>query len=104
MIKIILSLVFASFVFASKAQDGKNTKTIEVEAVENWYGATVVDGSMMPFKEGYSFDLNGNTKGNQAAPLLLSTSGRYMWSNSPFAFKINKSNIEISNLHDSLYV
>lgn len=104
MIKIILSFICLSFVYFSNAQDSKTIKTIEIEGVEKWYGATVVGSSVMPFKEGYSFDLNGNTKGNQASPLLLSTSGRYVWSNSPFAFTINKSNIQISNLHDSLYI
>ncbi len=104
LIKIIPCLILLSLVLISKAQDGKNMKTIKIETAENWYGATVVDSKMMPFKDGYSFDLNGNIKGNQAAPLLLSSTGRYVWSNSPFAFEINKGNIQISNLHDSLYV
>ncbi len=104
MIKIVPCIILFFFVFIAKAQDGKNIKTIVIEEGESWYGATVVDGNMMPFKEGFSFDLNGNVKGNQAAPLLLSTAGRYLWSNAPFAFAINKNNIEVSDLHDSLYV
>jgi alpha-glucosidase (family GH31 glycosyl hydrolase) len=104
LIKIILGFIFIFCGFVATAQDNRRMKIVEIEANESWYGATVVGSSMMPFKEGYSFDLNGNIKGNQAAPLLLSTNGRYLWSNSAFAFKINKSNIEVSNLHDSLYI
>src|SRR3954470_4540814 len=88
-IKIILCFIFFSFVFFSNAQDAIKSRIVAIDNGEKWYGATVVGGGLMPFKEGYSFDLNGNTKGNQAAPLLLSTSGRYLWSNSPFAFTIN---------------
>jgi alpha-glucosidase (family GH31 glycosyl hydrolase) len=102
--KYTLLYIFFSFAFLSNAQQKENTRTIELQALERWYGATVVDGNLMPFKEGYTLDLNGNVKGNQAAPLLLSTNGRYIWSNAPFAFKINYSNIEISRLNDSLYV
>lgn len=96
---ILLSSV--SFLFLN-AQDQSGSKSIRIMDSEKWYGATVVDGSLMPFKPGYSFDLNGNVKGNQATPLLLSTKGRYLWSNSPFAFKVGDSSIEISRLGDSL--
>ncbi len=104
MVKTIFALIFSCSIFFSAAQDSNKSKTVVLEKAEKWYGATVVGGSMMPFKEGFSFDMNGDVKGNQAAPLLLSTSGRYVWSNAPFAFTINKSDIQISNLHDSLYI
>jgi alpha-glucosidase len=96
---ILLSVGFISY-----AQNNEKFKIVEIEAAEKWYGAVVVDGNVMPFKEGYYFDMNGNVKGNQAAPLLLSTTGRYIWSNAPFAFKINNNNIEFSRLVDSLYI
>lgn len=104
MIKTIPCFIFFFSVYFSNAHFRNYSKIVEIEEAEKWYGATVVGSSLMPFKEGYSFDLNGNTKGNQAAPLLLSTSGRYIWSNSPFAFTISKKNIVFTNLHDSLII
>jgi alpha-glucosidase (family GH31 glycosyl hydrolase) len=101
--KTFVFIIFSVGLIAN-AQTNKNFRTIKFEAAERWFGATVVDGNLMPFKEGYALDLNGNVKGNQAAPLLLSTQGRYIWSNAPFAFKINSSDIEISRSSDSLYI
>lgn len=86
------------------AQSYSKNKTISIENAEKWYGATVSDGDLMPFKEGYNVDLNGNVSGNQASPLLLSTNGRFVWSNSPFAFKVTQGSIVITKLSDSLYV
>lgn len=85
-------------------QAQQKSSTIKLLPSEKWYGSNVVDGSIMPFKPGYAFDMNGNVKGNQAAPLLLSTSGRYLWSNSAFAFSFSDSSIDISQLQDSLVV
>ena len=39
-------------------------------------------------------DLNDNL-GNQAAPVLLSNMGRYVWSNEPFAFELKEGNLII---------
>src|SRR5688500_17586004 len=102
--KQVFFYIFFSIGFISNAQNSEKSKTVAFEEGENWYGAVVVDGSVMPFKEGYALDLHGNVKGNQAAPLLLSTTGRYIWSNSPFAFEINNKNIRISKLSDSLFI
>lgn len=72
------------------------TKTIKIKSNEHWYGGVVNEAQMMPFKEGYSFNLNGNTGTNQAAPLLLSTKGRYIWSDGPFEFSFNGDRLLIS--------
>lgn len=64
---------------------------------EKWYGAAVNEGYEMPFKEGYSLDLNNDVRGNQAAPLLLSNKGRYIWCNEPFAFSITGNEIIVKN-------
>src|SRR5512145_2680587 len=79
-------------------------KRIKIISGENWYGAAVNEGEKMPFKDGYALNLNGNTKANQASALILSTKGRYIWSNSPFAFAIDKNEIVLSEFHDSIFV
>jgi alpha-glucosidase (family GH31 glycosyl hydrolase) len=64
---------------------------------EKWYGGAVNEAHLMPFKIGYSLDMYGDTRGNQAAPLLLSTRGRFIWSEEPFKFTFDKNNLLISN-------
>jgi len=79
-------------------------KKINILPGEKWYGAAVNEGEKMPFITGYSLDLNGDIKGNQASPLILSSKGRYAWSNSPFAFTVNKNEIVFSEFNDSIFV
>lgn len=64
---------------------------------EKWYGAAVNESQFMPFKTGYTLNLNGDVRGNQAAPLLLSNKGRYIWSNDPFAFTVTGNEIRFSD-------
>jgi len=77
-------------------------KTIPIDLGEKWYGAAVNEGDKMPFSDDYFINLNGDTKTNQAAPLILSTKGRYIWSNEPFAFLIKNNEIIFSDYTDSI--
>lgn len=70
---------------------------------EKWWGGAVTEGQKMPFPAGYSLDLNDGNRGNQAAPLLLSSCGRYIWSEQPFAFAVGKDSLVISSAHDSVF-
>ncbi|MET0636536.1 MAG: glycoside hydrolase family 31 protein [Chitinophagaceae bacterium] len=98
------SFLFISVSVVALSQSIPDSATILTGSTEKWYGATVVGGTLMPFNNGFSLDLNGDVKGNQAAPLLLSTDGRYAWSNSPFSFRVNEKSITIANLHDTLVI
>lgn len=60
---------------------------------ERWWGGRVADGQRMPFSPGYSADL-GNHRGNQAAPLLVSSRGRVAWSDESFVFGVSAHSIE----------
>jgi alpha-glucosidase (family GH31 glycosyl hydrolase) len=54
---------------------------------EVWWGGACQDGSIMPFgRKAYSRDLRTDHGGNQAAPLLLSNRGRYLWADKAFEF------------------
>lgn len=76
--------------------------TLTIKEREYWYGAAVNEGSKMPFKEGYHGKLNANAYGNQASPLLLSSQGRFIWSDKPFDFKIEKGKIIFLNNNDKI--
>jgi alpha-glucosidase (family GH31 glycosyl hydrolase) len=55
---------------------------------EYWWGGAVVDGYRMPFAPGFQRDLQ-SLGGNQAMPLLLSSKGRYLWSEQPFRYALS---------------
>lgn len=54
---------------------------ISVRENEYWYGGYVYGSTFMPVVPGESriIDLRVNISPNQAAPLLLSSKGRYIW-------------------------
>lgn len=95
----IIILLIGNMLFAQTNYPGK---VINIEPGEKWFGGTVDDGTDMPFKDGYSFNLYGNNKDNQSSPLLLSTKGRYVWSNQPFQFKLNGNQLIIDKALDSI--
>lgn len=75
----------------------KNAAMITVELLpgEHWWGGAVADGQAMPFglrphrrdlavNAGFADEPSAGA--NQSAPLLVSSRGRVLWSESPFAF------------------
>ena len=105
--KIIVLAVFFFPLSASLCQPVINlTKydTIQILPEEKWFGAAVNEGNNMPFKQGYCLELFGDGKGNQASPLLLSSKGRYIWSELPFSFCFERNNLTVSGIYDSLIV
>ena len=71
---------------------------------EFWWGGHVVDGPQMPFGAGttLSRDLFGNDGTNQAQPLLLSSQGRFVWSEQPFRFDFAHGTLRISKTHGEI--
>ena len=74
------------------------TKTIDLLPGELWWGGTVGGGWKMPLgeKSDYAKDLRVDSDGNQSAPLLLSTKGRWVWCEDAFkyTFKNGKLTVE----------
>lgn len=61
---------------------------------ERVWGCRIKDGSAMPFPDGFSADGADNAE-NQVNPLLLTSEGRYVWSETPFRFRIDGRRIVI---------
>jgi alpha-glucosidase (family GH31 glycosyl hydrolase) len=60
---------------------------IQLLTGERWWGGACQDGAHMPFgRRAHSRDLRKDHGGNQAAPLLLSNRGRYIWAEEAFEF------------------
>jgi alpha-glucosidase (family GH31 glycosyl hydrolase) len=102
--KQLLFSLLAMLPFFSSAQTGMTPQPIKLLQDEHWYGGTVDEGSQAPYQPGYSFNLFGNNNGNQSAPLLLSSAGRYIWSNQPFTFSISADELLISGNLDSVSI
>ncbi|MBC8033153.1 MAG: glycoside hydrolase, partial [Chitinophagaceae bacterium] len=76
---------------------------MQTDVSEYWLGAAVNEGEKMPFKQGYSLSLFIDNRGNQTSPVLLSSKGRYIWSERPFSFEITADGVLITSV-DSVYV
>ncbi|RIV20740.1 glycoside hydrolase [Fibrisoma montanum] len=79
---------------------------------ERWYGAYAAKAfAGTPFKD-ITFqpyladekrkDLRVDNRGNQAAPLLLSSKGRYVWSDEPFAFELKGGTLLLYSDHEQM--
>lgn len=56
------------------------------------------DGIRMPFgKESFARSLDPNPTYNQAAPFLVSSKGRFIWSEDPFSFAFRDDELEITS-------
>jgi alpha-glucosidase (family GH31 glycosyl hydrolase) len=85
----------------------KYIEKIEIKENEYWWGGACDDGIVMPFYSGcdHSRDLDPNNTYNQAAPILLSNKGRFIWCESGFhlSFKGNEIIITGSKEKPQLY-
>lgn len=87
---------------------------IELLPDEYWWGGRAADGQSMPYENRalHSVDLTGNFNGNQACPFLVSSQGRYIWSEDPFTYRYeqgtltvvssNAASIDLSEGHGTL--
>ncbi|MES3017918.1 MAG: glycoside hydrolase family 31 protein [Bacteroidota bacterium] len=103
MIRILKSLFFAVLVLTAAVNTNAQTR-IAITPGESWYGGAVNDAHNMPFKDGYKVDMFGDTRGNQASPLLVSTRGRFIWSDEPFKFTVEKNNLVITSRGSGLII
>jgi len=81
---------------------------------EKWYGAYAAKAYCnTPLKEltfqPYEWnekknDLGTDNRGNQAAPVLVSNKGRYVWSNEPFAFEFKEGTLIIYSDYEKVEV
>ena len=80
----------------------KNRTAIQILPGEHWWGGACFDGIRMPFGEEseLSRNLDPNSTMNQAAPLLLSDRGRYIWCDKGFSFSVKNGTIVIENEGD----
>ncbi len=73
------------------------TRQIPFLKNEHWWAGVISQSHLMPFTTDsrYEFDFHDDTAGNQGQPLLISDKGRYIWSDKPFRFRIDKGVLQV---------
>ena len=66
---------------------------------EHWYGLAAVHGTKFPLnaRSSYSWHPTQNYTGNQESPILLSSRGRYLWSEKPYDADVADGVISVTN-------
>lgn len=80
--------------------------SIQLLPGEYWWGGLSRHGDQMPFhaQSHYQQSLHRTFFGNQACPLLVSSQGRYVWSESPFAFTFKDGCLHIDECAENAIV
>lgn len=95
-----LFFILSTVVFAQTS--ATKTRTIQLEPGEKWWGGAVSESHKAPYSPNYSINLYGNNKSNQAQPLLISSKGRYIWSEEPFGFSFTNTEIIIDETNGAV--
>lgn len=90
---LLLVTIMTSF-GALMAQE--NMSAISNLPGEKWWGGLVAAGNQMPYKaDARIYDLNKENWNNQIVPLMVSSKGRYIWSEHPFRFQIGDDSLKV---------
>tara|TARA_R110000868_G_scaffold22001_5_gene90781 strand:- start:84 stop:1670 length:1587 start_codon:yes stop_codon:yes gene_type:complete len=103
-LKKILSGFIILFTIQVFSQEVTDSKKLTILPNEHWWAGTVWDGHVMPLEDGYSINLYGNNKGNQAQPLLISNKGRVIWSETPISYSIKDDKILVTSFGSSIEI
>jgi alpha-glucosidase (family GH31 glycosyl hydrolase) len=78
--------------------DNAEAMRLRLPSDEYWWGGIVRRGTAMPYGAGRCCreDL-GNLYGNQGCGLLVSSKGRYVWSEEPFAYEFTADELIVTN-------
>jgi Glycosyl hydrolases family 31 len=95
--KEIITLLFLINGLTLFSQGDKKVELTILQGEYWWAGITSI-GHQMPYTATTvaTIDMWGDNRGNQAQPLLLSSKGRYIWSEEPIKYDFNKGAITVS--------
>ncbi len=78
------------------AEAGRTCIEIVLDTDESVWGGKIADGQYMPFRDSSYLTLFENG-GNQVQPLILTSKGRYVWSDQPFKYHIKDGVLYVDN-------
>jgi len=95
-----LAVVVALLAAPRGPADDARALEVALDGDEKWWVGVVSESHRMPLDRSsasFEIDLIGNTAGNQVQPLLLSTKGRYVWSEEPFRLATGGGTIRLAS-------
>ena len=69
---------------------------------EKWWGAIMNDGSLQPYKDLEEFNLENQCRNGATVPFLVSSRGRYVWSERPFRFSFSNGTLKIRSHYEKV--
>ena len=102
--KFIYSMTIMLFLLIGRTLGQESKIELVLQEGEKVWAGVINDGQLMPFSNGYSIDLYNENKFNQTQPLLLTNKGQYVWSEEPFAFKVNNNKVLITDSYKAVKV
>ncbi len=101
-------LILISFFIATLSLTAQPKEyTVEIFPLENeyWWGGAVAYGERMPYIQPLEeYNLATQNNNNQVVPLLLSSKGRYVWSDYPFRFSVKDNVITLKSDHENIQI
>ncbi|MGN0832986.1 MAG: glycoside hydrolase family 31 protein [Kiritimatiellia bacterium] len=92
-----LSLLACAALLAAGVSPGAEM-SVPLLPGEKWWGGSCGAGQYQPYAaEAASARYDLRTFGSSASPLLVSTKGRYLWAEKPFAFQFTNGTLEVSS-------
>jgi len=93
---LLVSVVFFIPVLSASLPGETSEIGLKILANEYWWGGSVVDGDLMPYStSAFHHDQFADVKGNQAQPLLISSKGRFIWSEFPLDFEFKDDSLVV---------
>jgi hypothetical protein len=98
-IRNLLSLSLLLAATAGLAQDSAQSELkLDLLPNEGWWGGAVTLGTKMPYGVApIDINLDGDNRGNQYAPLLVSSKGRYVWCEQSFRFAFKDKTLRVTS-------
>ena len=90
---ISIFLLSTFLIFTCRAASRYESRISSLQG-EKWWGGMVANLRL--------FDLSAENLNNQTVPLLLSSEGRYIWSDKPFAFKMEEGELRLYSDYEKL--
>src|SRR6056297_300578 len=95
--KQLIAIILTTFLLGSCCSE-KETESIIIKTLENekWYTGFVLKGHEMPLTDSFEHNFNQSWTYNQLQPIVLSTKGRYAYSEEGWDLSVMKGVVEIS--------
>lgn len=93
--KIIFTALLAAAALNLYAQEKVVTKIDVLRGGEKWWGVFIGGDHRMPLTEPFTMIDMANITRQQTVPMLVSSRGRYIWSDEPFSIEFDGENIII---------